>query len=311
MAENAENTANIQREKEIDRVTLLGSLVNIVLTVLKFGVGIAGRSSAMVADAIHSLSDLLTDVVVLIFVHIGSKPADRNYNYGRGKFETLASALVGMLLLVVAGGILYHGAAETLSWYKGNPLPKPGTIALWGAAASVILKEITYRYTLAKGKKLNSPALEANAWHHRSDALSSVATLIGIGGAVLLGERWAVLDPIASIVVGCFIVRVAWMLLRKNFRDLMEASLPEETEAEILSIVESFPEVKDPHNLKTRRIGGHYAIEIHIRMDGSTSLQDSHSTAQFIEKALRDRFGAETHITIHVEPIKPFPKKSS
>lgn len=309
MAENAENTATIQREKEIDRVTLLGSLVNVFLTILKFGVGIAGRSSAMVADAIHSLSDLLTDVVVLIFVHIGSKPADKKYDYGRGKFETLASALVGMLLLVVAGGILYHGVAETLSWYKGNQLPKPGAIALWGAVASVILKEIIYRYTLAKGKKLHSPALEANAWHHRSDAMSSVATLIGIGGAVLLGERWAVLDPIASIVVGCFIVRVAWMLLRKNFRDLMEASLPEETEAEILSIVSSFPEVKDPHNLKTRRIGGHYAIELHIRMDGSTSLLDSHSTAHYIEKALRDRFGAETHITIHVEPTKPFPKK--
>lgn len=307
MNENTQNTTQ-QREKEIDQVTLLGSLVNIILTVLKFGVGIAGRSSAMVADAIHSLSDLLTDVVVLIFVHIGSKPSDKKYDYGRGKFETLASALVGMLLLVVAGGILYHGAAQTYSWLKGNPLPKPGTIALWGAVASVILKEIIYRYTMAKSKKLHSPALEANAWHHRSDALSSVATLVGIGGAILLGERWSVLDPIASVVVGCFIVRVAWKLLGKNFRDLMEASLPEETEAEILSIVTSFPDVQDPHNLKTRRIGGHYAIEIHIRMDGKTSLLDSHSRAHDIEKALRERFGADTHITIHVEPVKPSEK---
>lgn len=309
MTEHTDHTIP-SREKEIDRVTLLGSLVNIFLTVLKFGVGFAGRSSAMVADAIHSLSDLLTDAVVLIFVHIGSKPADRKYHYGRGKFETLASAFVGMLLLVVAGGILYHGAAEALSWYRGKLLPKPGAIALWGAVASVILKELIYRYTQAKAKKLRSPALEANAWHHRSDALSSVATLLGIGGAVLLGEKWAVLDPLASIVVGCFIVRVAWMLLRKNFRDLMEASLPEETEAEILSIVTSFPEVKDPHNLKTRRIGSHFAIELHIRMDGSTSLLDSHATTHRVEKALREHFGEDTHITIHVEPVKPLPKES-
>ncbi len=299
---------NKSREAQIDKVTLAGTAVNIFLTVLKFGVGILGRSSAMIADAIHSLSDLLTDVVVLVFVHLGSKPADKKYDYGRGKFETLASALVGMVLLVVAGGILYRGFTQTLAWIKGAPLPRPEAIALWGAVASVILKEIIFRYTLSKGKSLNSPALEANAWHHRSDALSSLATLVGIGGAVLLGDRWTVLDPIASMVVGCFIIRVAWMLLKENFEQLMEASLPEETEAEILSIVNSFPDVTDPHNLRTRRIGNRCAIEIHIRMNGDTSLLESHSRAHYIEKALRERFGADTHVTIHVEPIKPFKK---
>lgn len=296
------------REKEIDKVTLAGSLVNIALTALKFAVGFAGRSSAMVADAIHSLSDLVTDAVVLIFVHIGSKPADKEYDYGRGKFETLASAIVGIALLLVAGGVLYNGTVKIIAWLKGADLPKPGSIALWGAIATIVLKEITYRYTLNKGRQLHSPALEANAWHHRSDALSSLATLVGIGGAILLGARWAVLDPLASIVVGCFIVRVSWMLLRNSFLDLMEVSLPEEIEEEILSIVSSFPDVSDPHNLKTRRIGGHYAIEIHIRMDGGTSLLESHSRAHDIEQALRERFGADTHITIHVEPVKPFKK---
>ena len=296
------------READIDRVTLAGSAVNIFLTVLKFTVGIIGRSSAMVADAIHSLSDLLTDGVVLLFVHLGSKPADKKYDYGRGKFETLASALVGMVLLVIAGGILYHGFDKTIAWLKGETLPMPGAIALWGAVASIVLKEITFRFTLKKGKELRSSALEANAWHHRSDALSSLATLVGIGGAVLLGEKWAVLDPIASIVVGGFIIRVSWMLLRDNFKELMEASLPEETEAEILSIVKSFPDVADPHNLRTLRIGSRYAIELHIRMNGDVSLLESHSRAHCIEKALRDRFGADTHVTIHVEPIKPFKK---
>ena len=308
MVEKTEKTPT-PREREIDRVTLWGSVVNVFLTALKGVVGIVGHSSAMVADAIHSLSDLITDAVVLIFVHVGSKPADSKYDYGRGKFETLASALVGVVLLIVAGGILYHGAVQVLAWSKGAALPGPGAIALWGAVASIILKEITFRFTRRKAKKLHSPALEANAWHHRSDALSSIATLAGIGGAILLGERWTVLDPIASIVVGGFIIRVSWMILKKNFLDLMEASLPEETEAEILSIVRSFPDVQDPHNLKTRRIGGHYAIEIHIRMDGSTSLLDSHSRAHDIEKALRERFGPETHITIHVEPAKPLEKK--
>ncbi|MBQ3821170.1 MAG: cation transporter [Bacteroidales bacterium] len=297
-----------QREREIYKVTLAGSAVNVILTAFKFVAGILGRSSAMVADAIHSLSDLLTDAVVMVFVHISSKPADSKYDYGHGKFETLAQAIIGVALLVVAGGIFYDAAVHLMKWFGGENLPKPGMLALWAALASIILKELTYQYTRRAEKALHSPALEANAWHHRSDALSSLATLVGIGGAILLGDRWTVLDPVASILVTLFIVRVAWKLLKECFGDLLEASLPEEVEKEILDVISSFPDVSDPHNLRTRRIGSRYAIEFHIRMDGDIPLVKAHSRAHDIEKVLKEKFGDNTHIVVHVEPVKSIPK---
>ena len=298
----------MDREKEIYKVTLAGSAVNILLTVFKFVAGILGRSSAMVADAIHSLSDLLTDAVVMVFVHISSKPADSKYDYGHGKFETLAQALIGIALLVVAGGIFYNGAEQLTAWFRGADLPKPGTLALWAALASILLKELVFQYTRRKSKTLQSPALEANAWHHRSDALSSLATLLGIGGAILLGDRWTVLDPLASMLVACFIVHVAWKLFKACFGDLMEASLPDDVEQEILDVINSFPDVSDPHNLRTRRIGDHYAIEVHIRMDGDIPLVKAHSRTHHIELALKEKFGEKTHVVVHVEPVKPFVK---
>ena len=297
-----------QREREIYKVTLAGSAVNVILTAFKFVAGILGRSSAMVADAIHSLSDLLTDAVVMVFVHISSKPADSKYDYGHGKFETLAQAIIGVALLVVAGGIFYDAAVHLMKWFGGENLPKPGMLALWAALASIILKELTFQYTRRAEKALHSPALEANAWHHRSDALSSLATLVGIGGAILLGDRWTVLDPVASILVTLFIVRVAWKLLKECFGDLLEASLPEEVEKEIRDVISSFPDVSDPHNLRTRRIGSRYAIEFHIRMDGDIPLVKAHSRAHDIEKLLKEKFGDNTHIVVHVEPVKSIPK---
>ncbi len=297
-----------QREREIYKVTLAGSAVNVILTAFKFVAGILGHSSAMVADAIHSLSDLLTDAVVMVFVHISSKPADSKYDYGHGKFETLAQAIIGVALLVVAGGIFYDAAVHLMKWFGGENLPKPGMLALWAALASIILKELTFQYTRRAEKALHSPALEANAWHHRSDALSSLATLVGIGGAILLGDRWTVLDPVASILVTLFIVRVAWKLLKECFGDLLEASLPEDVEKEILDVISSFPDVSDPHNLRTRRIGSRYAIEFHIRMDGDIPLVKAHSRAHDIEKVLKEKFGDNTHIVVHVEPVKSIPK---
>jgi cation diffusion facilitator family transporter len=177
-------------------------------------------------------------------------------------------------------------------------------LALWAAVVSIVLKELVYRYTVHRGKTLNSPALQANAWHHRSDALSSLGTLAGIGGAILLGNRWTVLDPIAGFVVSLFILRVAWKLLKGSFNELLEASLPDEIEKEILEVVTSFPDVSDPHHLRTRRIGSRYAIELHIRMDGAMPLAASHARTCEIEQALKARFGERTHITLHVEPRK-------
>lgn len=295
----------MNREKEIFKVTLVGSAANVLLTVFKFIAGIVGNSAAMTADAIHSLSDLLTDAVVLVFVRISGKPEDCGHDYGHGKYETLATTLIGLALVTVAVGIGWKAATSFLFWWRGGTLAAPGMLALWAAVVSIALKEIVYRYTVHYGRKLNSPAVEANAWHHRSDALSSLGTLVGIGGAILLGNRWTILDPLASLVVSFFILRVAWKLLKQGFDELMEASLPEDVENEILSIVSSFPNVQDPHHLCTRRIGNRYAIELHIRMDGNLPLSTAHSCTYEIESALKQRFGDTTHITIHVEPTHP------
>lgn len=294
----------MDRVKEISKVTIVGGVVNAVLLLFKFVAGVIGHSSAMIADAVHSLSDFATDIVVLVFVRISGKPQDESHDYGHGKYETLATTCIGLALLAVAVGIIAGGAGKIAAWLRGDELVPPGMLALWAALVSIVLKEWTYRYTVAKAKKLNSQAMEANAWHHRSDAFSSMGTAVGIGGAILLGKRWAVLDPLASIVVGAFIVKVAVDLLKEGLGELLEKSLPAEDEDEILAIIASFPDVVDPHHLRTRRIGNRVAVEVHVRMDGNISLNESHARATDIERAIKDKFGEQTHVAIHVEPVK-------
>jgi cation diffusion facilitator family transporter len=294
----------MRREREIYKVTLVGSVVNVLLTVFKFIAGVLGRSAAMTADAAHSLSDLLTDAVVILFVRISAKPEDRGHDYGHGKYETLATTIIGLLLAAVAVGIGFHGVSDIVVWSRGGVLDSPGMLAMWAAVVSVLLKEAVYQYTAVYARKLDSSVMKANAWHHRSDALSSLGTLAGIGGAIALGGRWAVLDPLASLVVAFFILRVACKLLKQGLSELLEASLPDEVEQEILSLVMSHPGVSDPHHLRTRRIGSRYAIELHIRMDGSMPLSEAHDRTREIEAALKQRFGQSTHINLHVEPAK-------
>ena len=291
-----------QRNRQIYNVTLLGGAVNVVLLLCKFAAGIIGHSAAMIADAVHSLSDFLTDIIVVLFVRISGKPRDKSHDYGHGKFETLAMTLIGLSLLAVAAGILYSGAAKIVAWAGGEQLHVPGKLALWAALLSVVLKESVFRYSMLKARQLNSQAVEANAWHHRSDALSSIGTAVGIGGAIFLGPRWAVLDPVASIIVGIFIAKVSIDLLRNGIGDLMEKSLPDAVEDEILGLVASVPEVTMPHDLRTRRIGNHYAIELHILMDGDISLRQAHDKASEVEELLRRHYGNETHVAVHVEP---------
>ena len=294
----------MKREKEIYKVTLVGSVVNIILLLLKFLAGILGRSSAMIADAVHSLSDFVTDIIVLVFVKISNKPKDQTHDYGHGKFETLALTLIGVALMAVAIGIVVKGALKIAAWANGESLEAPEMIAFWAAILSIVMKEAVYRYSIIKARRLNSKAVEANAWHHRSDALSSIGTAVGIGGAVFMGPRWTILDPIASVVVGAFIIKVAFDLLKNGFGDLMEQSLPDSVENEILELVANVPGVSDPHNLKTRRIGNHYAIELHIRMDGGITLNEAHDKASEVEQLLRRRYGEETHVAVHAEPEK-------
>ncbi len=294
----------MNREKEIYKVTLIGSVGNAVLLTFKFIAGTLGHSSAMIADAVHSLSDFLTDVLVLVFVRISSKPQDTSHDYGHGKFETIASFLIALALIAAAIGIILSGSMKLATWLKGGQLEAPGTLALWAALLSIIIKEILYRYTAARGKALESQVMIANAWHHRSDALSSIGAAIGIGGAIILGNRWTVLDPLASIVVGAMLIKVAAELLKTSMGDLTECSLPAETEEEIIRIIQSYPDVQQPHNLRTRRIGNRIAIEAHVRMDGNLSLHKAHERATSIEQKLKERFGPQTHVTIHMEPVK-------
>ena len=295
-------TNNTKRERQIYKVTLMGGMVNVILLLFKFVAGIVGHSAAMVADAVHSLSDFVTDIIVIVFIRISGQPQDKSHDYGHGKYETLATTLIGVALLLVAVGIIFSGAEKILQWMQGELLEAPGMLAIWAALLSIVLKEGVYRYSIVKAHQLNSQALEANAWHHRSDALSSVGTTVGIGGAIFLGQRWTVLDPVASIVVGAFIVKVAVQLLRDGIGDLMERSLPDEVEAEILRLAASVPGVDNPHDLRTRRIGNHYAIELHILMDGDLSLREAHDKASEVEEVLRQHYGKETHIAVHVEP---------
>ncbi|MCR4810352.1 MAG: cation diffusion facilitator family transporter [Prevotella sp.] len=294
----------MERHKEIYKVTLVGGAVNVVLLLFKFVAGIVGHSAAMVADAVHSLSDFVTDIIVLVFVRLSAIPKDKSHDYGHGKYETLAMTVIGLALLGVAVGIVYSGVVKIIAWANGEQLAAPGLLALWAALLSVVLKEAVYRYSMLKARQLQSQAVEANAWHHRSDALSSLGTAAGIGGAILLGQRWTVLDPVASVVVGVFIVKVAVDLLRDGIGDLMEQSLPDDVEQEILSLVASLPDIRNPHNLRTRRIGNHYAIELHIRMDGDISLRMAHDKASEVERLLKEHYGEHTHVAVHVEPDK-------
>lgn len=293
-----------ERERDIYKVTILGGIINLILVAAKFAAGIWGRSAAMIADATHSLSDFVTDIIVVVFIRISGKPQDEDHKYGHGKFETLATLIIGFILLIVGVMIVYSGAKDIIAVIGGSTLESPGMIAFWAAVISIVLKEALYRYTVKEGKRLTSNAVIANAWHHRSDAFSSIGTAIGIGGAVFLGEKWTVLDPVAAIVVSIFILQTAIQLMKPAVDELMEKSLPKEIEDEIRTVILSFDEVSGLHNLYTRKIGNCYAIEFHIRMEGCATLEETHKKITEIETKLYEKYGPDTHVMIHVEPVK-------
>lgn len=297
-------TKTAQRERELYKVTLAGSLVNLTLVACKLLAGMAGHSAAMIADGIHSLSDLATDIVVLVFVRISGKPEDKKHDFGHGKYETLGTLIIGAALFLVGMGILWEGCGSIYRYLSGEPLDSPGYIALWAALVSIVSKELVFHYTRRAGVKYHSPSVIANAWHHRSDALSSIGTALGIGGAILLGESWRVLDPLAAVVVSLFILKVAVQLLTPSLNELLECSLPEEVEQQIIERVQEVNGVSQPHKLRTRQIGNRYAIDLHVRMDGRLSLFEAHDKATQVERKLRESFGNGTFINIHIEPVK-------
>lgn len=292
------------REQRIYRTTILGSIVNVILLAGKFAAGILGHSAAMIADAVHSLSDFLTDIVVIVLVRFSSKPADNNHPYGHGKYETMATSIIGITLAAVGILLGWNGIVKIIHFMQGAPQQSPETIALIAAIASIVLKEWVFRATKKVAVEVHSPTLEANAWHHRSDALSSIGTALGIGGALLLGGRWAVLDAVAAVVVSGMIIITALRLLRQASGELLEESLPKQIEDTIIQIAYRDPLVRDVHHLHTRRIGSIMAIELHLRLPGEITLEESHAHATRIERALKDEFGEQTHIMLHVEPLK-------
>ena len=291
------------REKEIYKVTLLGTAVNAVLIVLKFVAGFIGRSSAMVADAVHSLSDFVTDVIVLVFVKIAGKPRDEGHDYGHGKFETFATMIIGIILSLAGIALMVNGINLVIKSLHGHALPRPTMLALVIAVVSILSKEWLFRVTMRKGRQLNSSAVRANAWHHRSDAISSIGTLVGVAGAMFLGDRWRILDPVAAIVVSIFIIKSGYDIMKPSVDELLESSLPEADEEAIRSIVLGIPGIERVHNLRTRRIGNAIAVDLHAKMDGNITLNEAHALATAAEGAIKDTYGPDSIVTIHMEPL--------
>lgn len=297
------------REKEIYKVTLIGTVVNALLIVLKLVAGIIGRSSAMVADAVHSLSDFVTDAIVLIFVRIAGLPSDKGHDYGHGKYETLATLIIGCILAMAGIGLLISGIEQVVRSFNSEHLPRPRMVALIVAVLSIASKEWLYRYTVKVGRATESQAVIANAWHHRSDAISSAGTLVGIAGAMFLGEQWRILDPLAAVMVSMFIIKSGYDIIRPSVGELLEASLPDSQEREIRTLVMSIDGIKNVHNLRTRRIGCTIAADMHVKMDGGMSLSEAHALASRAERAIKSQFGENSIVTIHMEPIsEPQPR---
>ena len=294
-----------QREKQIMAVTWVGLVINTLLTAFKLIAGFVGNSSAMVADGVHSLSDFVSDIVILVFLKISGKSRDKNHDFGHGKFETMATFILSLILLVVAAKILMDGIdniTAILSTDDASQIAAPGTVALVAAIVSIVAKEFCYQYTAFVGRKVKSPAVIANAWHHRSDALSSVGSLLGIGGAIFLGQKWVILDPVMGCVISIVIFVVAIKMALPSARQLLDVSLPDDVEEEIVAIASAVEGVKDVHNLKTRQSGPSVIIDMHVMVDAALSIVDAHQIATNVEDGITDHFGKETQINVHIEP---------
>ncbi len=291
--------------RKVQQVTWISFLLNLLLSTLKIMAGVVGKSTAIVADGIHSLSDFITDIFVLIFVDISERDKDDDHRYGHGKYETFATLLISIVLVIIAIGIFVTGLQKIIQAINGQIIEQPTHIALIAALVSIIVKEFLFQYTNRVGKIVDSQAVIANAWHHRSDALSSIGTALGIAGAIYLGESWRILDPIAGMIVSFFIIKIALELGIPSMHELLERSLPAETEKIIIDLIESHPDVIYQHNLKTRKIGNICAIDVHIKLDKDISFVKSHDIATEIEIRLRKQFGERTITNIHTEP---FPK---
>lgn len=290
------------RSEEALKVSWVGLWINVILTVFKFIAGILGNSAAMVADAVHSFSDFATDIVAVISFWVVKKPVDNSHNYGHGKAETIASLIIGISLGAVGCGIVWSGLHRLVDFLGGEPILRPGILALWAAIISVTSKEWLYRYTIKGAKKLESEALVAKAWDHRSDALSSLGTLMGIGGAIFLGPKWVILDPLAAVLVGLIIIKVSIPVTRRSLNELMESSAGLELHQAIMEDLSSLSEVRRVNCVKSRRIGGDLAVDLKVALSPDMNLVEAHNIATLIEKRLKRLHTGYVFANVHVEP---------
>ena len=290
------------REKEIYKVTLTGTAVNAALIVLKFVAGFVGRSSAMVADAVHSLSDFVTDVIVLVFVKIAGRPSDKNHDYGHGKYETFATMIIGLILAFAGFVLMYNGIRLIIDGLDGHALPRPTMIALVIAVVSIVSKEWLYRLTARVGRRVSSNAVVANAWHHRSDALASVATLVGVTFSHFFGPAFRILDPVASLVIAVFIFIPALRLFRPAFAELMERSLPARDVENARGIVAAVDGVRKVTYLRTRRNGHHLIFDVGIGVDRGLTVEQGSEIAAAIERALTAAYCPHVMVSVTTSP---------
>jgi len=290
---------HIKGGREGRKVTLLGAVANSLLIACKFTAGILGNSQAMVVDAVHSISDLFTDAVVLVGLQMGRKDPDDTHHFGHARIATMASAVVGVSLMIVAA-YLGYGAGRNIYYHTEY---HPTWLALAGACLSIAVKETLYRYTLHVGLRIKSQAVVANAWHHRSDAFSSVAVLIGVAGAQLR-PQWHILDAYAALVVSLFIMKVGFEVLWRVMREMADTAPGQEVLERIMTCARGVTGVLEAHDLKVRSMGGLYQMQIHIKVDGGLTVAQGHHIAKQVEECLNTEIKDIGEIIVHVDPAE-------
>jgi len=282
---------------QIRRVTWVGMGINLFLSAVKFTAGHLGGSQAVVADAVHSLSDMGTDLAVLLGVKYWSAPADIGHPYGHRRIETLITAAIGVSLAAVAVGIGFRA----LSAIRETHLLQPGWVALFGAVFSIILKEGIYRWTISVGRRVRSSSVIANAWHHRTDALSSVPALIAVLAAIL-SPKLAFLDHIGAFVISLFILKVSWDIARPAFEELSDSGASQGDTEKVKSIALAVPDVIDVESIRTRRFGNGLHVDLHVQVDGNLSVRSGHNISGAVKHALMNDGPDILDVVVHIEP---------
>jgi len=283
----------------VRRVTLAGMAVNVLLAGVKFVLGVIGHSQALVADAVHSLSDMGTDLALLIGVKYWSAPADEDHPYGHQRIETMVSAAIGLFLAAAAVGIGYRA----LTSLHDAETTAPGWLALAGAVISIAFKEALYHYTRAAGRRITSPALTANAWHQRSDALSSIPVALAVLVAILFPE-WSFVDRIAALLITALLLHAAWRILRDAFGELTDRGAPSEDRRRILELSQGVAGVREVHALRTRLFGGGTQVDLHVLVEGDLSVRRGHEIAGAVKRRLLDDGPGVVDVVVHIEPFE-------